>query len=122
MNTPQEITLKCIVSEHDSFSDVVCCDFLTVAGKRLRGFGIPNPCIMPIEIIDFCGINRSNAMPSEEISLDVYEVRVDPTPMIYCKNTAIASFQTEEEANIACRALNISRVKTLEKRSVFRKK
>lgn len=121
MKTPQEITLKCIISEHESYYDIVHCDFLTPDGKRLRGFGIPNPGIMPKEIIDFCGINRSNATHSEEINIDAYKVIVDPTPMIYCHNSPIASFQTESEANIACRALNRSRVETLQKRSAFLK-
>ena len=111
MTPPQEVTLKLIVSEHENYYDMVYCDFLTKSGQRLRGFGIPNPCIMPAEIIGICGYNYNAPASSEEFALNAYKVVVDPTPVIYCNNQLIASFATEAEANIECLALNTNRAK-----------
>ena len=52
------VTLKLIVSENEEYYDFYNADILTKEGKRLRGFGIPNPVLIPIEIIDFCGFNQ----------------------------------------------------------------
>lgn len=52
------VTLKLIVSENENYYDCYNVDFLTKEGKRLRGFGIPNPGIMAAEIIDYCGFNQ----------------------------------------------------------------
>lgn len=57
---PGEVTLKCIVSLKEDCYDVVIVDFLTIHGKPLRGFGIPNPVLMPIEIFECCGFFPSS--------------------------------------------------------------
>lgn len=118
MKEPQKITLELIVSQNEKYYDMVNCDFLTRSGKRLRGFGIPNPCIMPLEITEICGFDASADTPSEEFDFDAYKVVVEPTPTIYCNNQLIASFATEAEANIACRALNINRAKQAFRKNV----
>ena len=56
-------------------------------------------------------LEKINPVLSPDFNFDAYKVVVDPTPVIYCNNQLVASFATEAEANIACRALNINRAK-----------